>query len=122
VEATQRACDELAGEAPSLAVLLASLSHAEKAVEILKTVQEMVEAPALIGCVAQAIVAGRREIEDEPAVAVWVASDLPAKTFQLEFVRTGSAGLLNDRRGRDGEPWPWGALHGFTASMALFVE
>jgi small ligand-binding sensory domain FIST len=69
VEAADQACDELAGEAPSLAVPLASRWHAEKAVEILKTVQEIVEAPTLIGCVGQAIVAGRREIEDEPAVA-----------------------------------------------------
>jgi small ligand-binding sensory domain FIST len=98
VEAAAQACDELAGEAPSLAVLVASRSHAEKGVEILKTVQEIVEAPALIGCVAQAIVAGCREIEDEPAVAVWVASGLPAETFQLEFVRTGSAGLLTGYR------------------------
>jgi hypothetical protein len=29
-----------------------------------------------IGCVAQAIVAGRQEIEDEPAAAVWLASGL----------------------------------------------
>ena len=38
--------------------------------------------------------AGRREIEDEAAVAVWLASGLAAETFQLDFVRTGSGGLL----------------------------
>jgi len=51
-----------------------------------------------IGYVAQAIVAGRHEIEDEPAVAVWLASGLAAETFQLDFVRTGSAGLLTGYR------------------------
>ena len=91
VGAAAHARDELAGEAPSLAVLLASRSHAEQAADILNAVQETVEPPALIGCVAQAIVAGHREIEDEAAVAVWLASGLAAETFQLDFVRTGSA-------------------------------
>ena len=92
--AAAHARDELAGEAPSLAVLLGSRSHTEQAADLLDAVQETVEPPALIGCVAQAIVAGRREIEDEAAVAVWLASGLAAETFSLDFVRTGSGGLL----------------------------
>ena len=98
VEAAAHARDELAGEAPSLAVLLGSRSHTDNAADLLHAVQEMVEPPALIGCIAQAIVAGRREIEDEPAVAVWLASGLAAETFQLDFVRTGSGGLLTGYR------------------------
>jgi small ligand-binding sensory domain FIST len=98
VEATKHACDELAGEAPSLAVLLASRSHTAQAAEVLNAVQEIVEPPALIGCVAQAIVAGRHEIEDKPAVAVWLSSGLAAETFQLDIVRVGSSGLLTGYR------------------------
>jgi small ligand-binding sensory domain FIST len=98
VAAAAHARDELAGEAPSLAVLLASRSHTDQAVDVLDAVQRMVEAPALIGCVAEAIVAGRREIEEEPAVAVWLASGLAAETFQLDFVRTGSGGLITGYR------------------------
>ena len=98
VEAAAHARDELAGAAPSLAVLLGSRSHTDQAVDILNAVQEMVEPPALIGCVAQAIVAGRHEIEDGPAVAVWLASGLAAETFQLDFVRTGSGGLITGYR------------------------
>ena len=98
VEAAAHARDELAGEAPSLAVLLGSRSHSDNAVDVLNAVQEMLEPPALIGCIAQTIVAGRREIEDEPAVAVWLASGLAAETFQLDFVRTGSGGLLTGYR------------------------
>ncbi|OBA70135.1 hypothetical protein A5641_14425 [Mycobacterium sp. 1554424.7] len=92
VEATAHARDELAGEAPTLAVLLASRSHADQAVDVLDAVQRMVEAPALIGCAAQGIVAGRNEMEDEPAVAVWLVSGRAAETFQFDFVRTGSGG------------------------------
>jgi small ligand-binding sensory domain FIST len=94
VEAAEHARDELAGEAPSLGVLLGSRAHTEQAVDILDAVQVIVEPPALIGCVAQAIVAGRHEIEDGPAVAVWLASGLAAETFSLDFVRTRSGGLL----------------------------
>jgi len=105
VEAAAHARDELAGGAPSLAVLLASRSHTDNAVDILNAVHETLEPPALIGCVAQTIVAGRHEIEDKPAVAVWLASGLAAETFQLDFVRTGSGGLLTgyqfDRTARD---------------------
>jgi small ligand-binding sensory domain FIST len=93
-EATAHARDELAGEAPSLAVLFASRPHTDQAADVLNAVQEGVEPPALIGCVAQAIVAGPHEIEDEAAVAVWLASGLAAETFQLDFVRAGSGGLL----------------------------
>ena len=92
--ATAHARDELAGEVPSLAVLLASRSHTDEARDVLEAVQETIEPPALIGCVAQAIVAGRRELEDEAGVAVWLASGLAAETFQLDFVRTDSGGLL----------------------------
>ncbi len=94
VEAATHARDELAGEAPSLAVLLVSRPHTENAAEVLNAVQATVEPPALIGCVAQAIVAGRHEFEDDAAVAVWLASGLAAETFQLDFVRTGSGGGL----------------------------
>jgi small ligand-binding sensory domain FIST len=94
VEATEHARDELAGEAPSLAVLLGSRPHSEQAGDVLDGVHETVESPALIGCVAQGIVAGPHEIEDQAAVAVWLASGLAAETFQLDFIRTGSAGLL----------------------------
>ncbi|OMC19064.1 FIST N-terminal domain-containing protein [Mycobacterium sp. SP-6446] len=94
VEAAAHARGKLAGEAPSLAVLFASRSHTDTAVDVLDAVQRIVEAPALIGCIAHGIVAGRREIEDGPAVAVWVASGLAAETFALDFVRTGSGGLI----------------------------
>lgn len=97
-QAAAQARDELAGAPPSLAVLVASRSHTERAADIVAAVQELLAPPALIGCVAQAVVAGRRELEDGPAVAVWLASGLAAETFQLEFVRTGAGGLLTGYR------------------------
>ncbi len=98
VEAAAHAREELPSEAPSLAVLFASRSHTGMAGDILDAVQETLEPPALIGCVAQTIVAGRHEMEDKAAVAVWLASGLAAETFQLDFVNTGSGGLLTGYR------------------------
>ena len=98
VEAAAEAGEALAGDVPSFAVLLASRPHTDHAAEILDAVQQVVEPSALIGCVAQAVVAGRHEIEDTPAVAVWLASGLAAETFQLDFTQTGSGGLLTGYR------------------------
>lgn len=98
MEAAAHARDELGGEAPSLTVLIASRAHADTAADVLGAVQETVPSPALIGCVAQAVVAGRREIENGPAVAVWLASGLPAETFRLDFLRTDSGGLFTGYR------------------------
>ncbi|MEV5836143.1 FIST N-terminal domain-containing protein [Nocardia sp. NPDC052112] len=96
MEAAADARDQIADETLSLAVLLASRAHTDDAAAVLAGVHQTVQVPALVGCVAQAIVAGRREIEDEPAVVVWLASGLPAapETFRLDFVRTATGGLL----------------------------
>ena len=98
VEAAAQARDELAGAAPSLAVLFGSQSHTDKAADVLAAVQEIVEPPALIGCVARVVVAGRHEMEDKPAVAVWLASGLAAETFRLNYLPTDSGGLLTGYR------------------------
>lgn len=94
VEAAEQACGELAGEVPSLAVLLGSPSRAAHAADVLNAVQEVAQPPALIGSIAQTVVAGGHEMEDESAVAVWLASGLAADTFRLDFVPTASGGLL----------------------------
>lgn len=95
VEAAISAAEGLSGELPSLAVLLASRHHAEDAELVLASVREVVPSPAIVGCVAQAVVAGRREVEDEPSVAVWVASlPEPVETFHMEFLRTASGGVF----------------------------
>ncbi|MEU7629710.1 FIST N-terminal domain-containing protein [Nocardia sp. NPDC049220] len=94
-QAAACARDQLAGETVSLGVLLASRAYTDEASAVLAGVHQAVQVPALVGCVAQAVVAGRHEMEDEPAVVVWLASGLPAaETFQLEFVRTATGGLL----------------------------
>src|SRR5258705_12033009 len=53
----------------------------------------------LIGCVAQAVVGGAREIESGPAVSLWLAAGGgPVETFAMEFVRTPSGGAYGGYR------------------------
>ena len=69
-EAALLARDPLMGATPTLAVLLASPHHAAHARRLLDVVQQCAYPDTLVGCVAEAVVAGRREVEREPAVVV----------------------------------------------------
>ena len=94
-EAALLARDPLMGATPTLAVLLASPHHAAHARRLLDVVQQCAYPDTLVGCVAEAVVAGRREVEREPAVVVWLAElPRPAEAFHMEFLRTRSGGLF----------------------------
>ena len=57
---------------PDLAVVFASPHFAERADVVVDGVREAANPKGLIGCVAEAVVGGDREIEAEPAVSVWL--------------------------------------------------
>lgn len=101
-EASSAASQGLGGASASLAVVVASLHHASHAAEVLDAVHRAIHPEALVGCVAEAVVGGPREVEDEPAVSVWLASfPAPVRTFHMTFVRAGSGGLLAGWRFED---------------------
>src|SRR5881409_4021120 len=100
--ATTTALDELGGGAVDLAVVFASAQHAPRAEDLLGAVHERAVPGAAIGCVAEAVLSGGREVEDEPAVSVWLGSfpgdgetgaDSP-ETFHMQFARTPSGGAF----------------------------
>jgi small ligand-binding sensory domain FIST len=94
-EAAMLAREPLIGATPSLAVLITSPHHASQARDVLDLVQGLASPDALIGCVAEAVIAGRREVEHEPAVAIWLAATpQPAETFHMEFLRTRTGGIF----------------------------
>jgi small ligand-binding sensory domain FIST len=94
-EAAALAREQLATDAPTLAVLVTSPHHAAHARDLLSAVHESAQPEALVGCVAEAVVSGGREIEDGPAVTVWLAAlPEPAETFHMEFLRTGNHGIF----------------------------
>jgi small ligand-binding sensory domain FIST len=94
---------------PSFAVLFASAHFSASAPALVAAVAEETGGVPLIGCVAQAVAGGAREIESEPAVSLWLAADLgPVETFAMEFVRTASGGAFGGYRftPREGSPEP----------------
>jgi small ligand-binding sensory domain FIST len=78
---------------PSLAVLFASAHFLGSAEALLAAVAELTGPLPLIGCVAEGVAGGAREVESEPAVSLWLGAGLgPVESFAMEFVRTPSGG------------------------------
>jgi small ligand-binding sensory domain FIST len=88
---------------PSFAVLFASAHFLGSAQALVAAVAEETGSVPLIGCVAEAVAGGAREVESEPAVSLWLAADLgPVETFAMDFVRTTTGGAFGGYRfGRD---------------------
>jgi small ligand-binding sensory domain FIST len=102
-EAASRAVAEarasLGGLSPSLGVLFASADFFGSARALVAAVAAETGNVPLIGCVADAVAGGGREIESGPAVSLWLAADLgPVETFAMEFVRTASGGAYGGYR------------------------
>src|SRR6266550_3403070 len=102
-EAASRAAGEagasLGGLSPAFAVLFASAHFFGSAQDLVTAVAEETGQFPLIGCVAEAVAGGSREVESGPAVALWLAADLgPVETFAIEFVRTPSGGAYGGYR------------------------
>jgi small ligand-binding sensory domain FIST len=98
-EAASRAVAEARaslGEAsPEFAVLFASAHFLGSATELAAAVAEQTGPVPLIGCVADGVIGGAREVESDPAVSLWLAAGLgPVETFAMDFVRTPSGGAF----------------------------
>ena len=93
------------GEAEvSLAVLVVSRHYAASA-DVASEAVRVARPQRVIGCVAETVVGGDREVEDGPAVAVWLASlPEPVETFHMEFVRTSEGGVLGGYRFEEAGP------------------
>jgi small ligand-binding sensory domain FIST len=95
----------LAGLPPSFAVLFASAHFFRSAEALVAAVAEETGQLPLIGCVAEAVAGGAREVESGAAVALWLAADTgPVETFAMEFVRTPSGGAFGGYRFGPGGP------------------
>ena len=102
-EAARRAAGQaraaLGGLAPSFAVLFASPHFLASAPALVEAVAGETGGVPLIGCVAAAVAGGAREVENEPAVSLWLAADLgPVETFGMEFVPTSGGGAFGGYR------------------------
>jgi small ligand-binding sensory domain FIST len=98
-EAGRRAACEarasLGEQAPSFGVLFASPDFLGSAEALASAVAEQTGPIPLIGCVAEAVVGGSREVETGPAISLWLAAELGSvETFAMEFLRTPSGGAI----------------------------
>ena len=98
-EAASRAVAEarapLGGTSPEFAVLFASAHFLGSATALLTAVTNELGPVPLIGCVAEGVIGGAREVESDPAVSLWLAAGLgPVETFAMDFVRTASGGAF----------------------------
>jgi small ligand-binding sensory domain FIST len=97
--AVAEARSALGDASPSLAVLFASAHFLGSAEPLVAAVAEQTGSLPLIGCVAEAVAGGPREVESEPAVSLWLGADLgPVETFAMEFIRTGRGGAYGGYR------------------------
>jgi len=90
VEASRDAASAIGGAHVDLAFLFLSPHHLEEAVVAAHKVSEELSPRHLLGCVSQGVLAGTREVEAAPAVAVWAAS-LPAGTVDVFHATTSDA-------------------------------
>ncbi|HEX2030160.1 MAG TPA: FIST N-terminal domain-containing protein [Actinomycetota bacterium] len=94
-EAAAAAARRLGGARPSLAAAFASPHHAEGADRLLARVHDVAAPEAVIGCIGEAVLGGRREVERAPALSVWMAAfPGPAATFHLEVLRTAERSVV----------------------------
>ncbi len=103
-EAAGRVAEEL--RAPDLVVAFFSPHHVEEISTASAMLRELLLPGHLLGCTGESVVGDGREVESEPAFAVWAASFASARVeaFRSELVRapegTGFTGIP-DLAGRD---------------------
>jgi small ligand-binding sensory domain FIST len=106
--AVEEAQSRLGGADVSLALVVASKQHSTSAQVASEVARAKAGAERVIGCVAETVVGGDREVEGGPAVAVWLASlPEPVETFHMEFVRTSEGGVFAGHRFEEAGPGPY---------------
>jgi small ligand-binding sensory domain FIST len=115
---TPRAVDEVCSQAAAqlgstadLAVVFVSHHHGPPFAPLAAEITRRTQAGALLGCTGEAIVGGPREIEEGPAVALWLAR-LPGATvdpMHLSFERTPEGGTIVGWPDNVPSQWPAGS-------------
>ncbi len=89
-EVCARALESLQGT-PELALLFFSPHHAEAAEQLAATAQQRLSARCLLGCMGEAIVGNDQEIEQGPALSLWLGrwpQRVELEPFHLELEQT----------------------------------
>src|SRR5262245_16095281 len=89
-EVAQAAASAL-GRTPNLAVAFYSPHLAADAADLARVLDERLGAKALVGVLGESIIGGAREVEDRPAVALWVGAwdgSVSVDAFHLDLEQT----------------------------------
>ncbi len=99
------------GAAPHLAIVFAAFHHQPKFDQLAKILHDELGTDCLLGCTGESIVAGNRELESCPAIALWLAH-LPGTTLvpmHLEFEATPDGGTFGGWPRSLDVDWPQGS-------------
>src|SRR5579871_4922805 len=121
--ATARAVEEACALAaahdagtPDLAVVFFSAGHAPAAGEIAEAIRRRLAPRCLLGCVAEAVIGNDREVEEGPALSLWLglwSRPVSVESFHLILERTADGpGLLG---------WPDGLTGADPAQTAVLL-
>src|SRR4051794_26242559 len=84
-------------DAPDLAVLFFSSHHAANAARLATDAHKRLGPRSLLGCPGEAIVGGDREIENQPAMSLWLGkwkAEVKLSPFHLVFEETADGSSL----------------------------
>lgn len=73
---------------PDLALLFVTPPHRDAIAEAAKAVRTLIHPTTLVGCAAESVVGGAREVERQPAMSLWVGHTGPAAPFHATAVMT----------------------------------
>jgi len=91
----EEALASLRDVAPALGVLFATPHYLTAAEDLLGAVRQVTGQMPLIGCVADSVVGGPREVETDPGVSFWLAAGTgPVETFSMEHRQEPSGGVF----------------------------
>lgn len=109
-EVCRRTSDELAAR-PDLAMVFFSPHHAPQAETIASEIMRRLSPGCLLGCSGESIVGNDREIEGDPALALWVAAmpGVSLRPLEIEFASTPEGGTLVGWPDDLSETWPAGS-------------
>ncbi len=94
------------GDSPDLVVVFITGHHLHKASEILSAIHTGLNPKATIGASAVSVLCGAKEVEDNPAIALWAAKDCPVRSVRLTAAKSPESsqdwricGLEDDAQG-----------------------
>lgn len=76
------------GDPPDLALLFVTPHHRALVPEAVKFVQHGLRPGTLLGCAAESVLGGSREVERSPGVALWAGRTGPVTPFSLDLTET----------------------------------